>query len=75
MTESFAELFEQRLRDLYEQIVREVPGYRPTAFLAMLKQGGGMDTAKMLNTTMTDGFIRLWEAGRLDLTVEATMIV
>ena len=66
--------FEKTLRDLYEQIVREVSGYRPTAFLAMLNQAGGVDTAKRLNATMTDGFIRLWEADRLDLTVEATMI-
>ncbi len=66
--------FDQKLHDLYEQIVREVPGYRPTAFLAMLNELGGVETARRLNADVTDGFTRLWEEGRLDLAVEAAMI-
>ena len=41
---------------------REI-GYRPTRFRRMVGELGGADAS--------DGFTTLWEAGRLDLSVEA----
>ncbi len=51
-------------------------GYRPTYFLQMLDEHGPIDTARRLATATatSDGFTRLWELGRLDLTVEALMV-
>lgn len=42
----------------------------------MLAEHGGLATArKLLRTpTVSDGFAALWERGRLDLTVEATVV-
>jgi len=47
-------------------------GYTPSLFLRMVNEMGGVATAKKLigDPTPSDGFRRLWEMGRLDLTVE-----
>ena len=47
-------------------------GYTPSLFLQMVNDMGGVATAKKLinDPTPSDGFRRLWEMGRLDLTVE-----
>ena len=47
--------------------------YNATYFLQMLTERGGLATAKYLISTDTpsDGFTKLWECQRLDLTVEA----
>lgn len=51
-------------------------GYNPTYFLRMIHEIGGLRTAKqlVLSATPSDGFLRLWEMGRLDLTVEALLL-
>jgi len=48
-------------------------GYNPTYFTPMLAELGGVETARHLITAglVSDGFTRLWELCRLDLTVEA----
>jgi hypothetical protein len=51
-------------------------GYRASAFLGMLNARGGLETARRLinSTKPSEGYTRLWELGRLDLTVEATIV-
>lgn len=48
-------------------------GYRPTYFLRMVQELGGVEAARRLlaNASVSEGFTRLWEIRRLDLTVEA----
>lgn len=48
-------------------------GYRPTRFLQLLENQGPVNTAIQLvmEPTYHEGFTRLWELNRLDLTVEA----
>jgi len=55
---------------------RDEAGYRATAFLGMLNKRGGLQTARQLinSTKVSEGYTRLWELGRLDLTVEATVV-
>jgi hypothetical protein len=51
-------------------------GYRPSYFLQMLGNYGPVDTATRLVTAIKfhEGFTRLWELRRLDLTVEAIIL-
>lgn len=50
--------------------------YRPNYFLGMLSSDGGFQTAVRLlaASKVSDGFTRLWESGRLDLSVEALVV-
>ena len=50
-------------------------GYYANYFLRMVSEYGGLTAAKrLLNSDPSDGFVRLWEEGRLDLSVEALAI-
>ncbi|MBB6173002.1 hypothetical protein HNR23_003062 [Nocardiopsis mwathae] len=51
-------------------------GYRAHFFRRMLHENGALATAKQLlaKPTISDGFVELWERGRLDLTVEAVVL-
>ena len=51
-------------------------GYRPTYFIRMVHEFGGVGTAKRLLSTedLQAGLTRLWELGRLDLSVEASVL-
>jgi hypothetical protein len=51
-------------------------GYRPSYFLKMVSQKGGVATAHHLldKSGTSDGFTRLWELNRLDLSVEALVL-
>lgn len=51
-------------------------GYNPAYFVQMLDDRGGLATVKKLinDNTPSDGFTRLWELQRLDLTVEAVAL-
>lgn len=51
-------------------------GYRPSYFLQMLGNYGPVDTAIKLvtSTKFHEGFTKLWELSRLDLTVEAIVL-
>ncbi len=52
---------------------KDEAGYNATIFLRMLSERGAIATAHALIKTEqpSDGFTRLWERHRLDLTVEA----
>lgn len=67
--------FDQAMFDIYRRADAEI-GYRPTVFLDMLHRLGGVVTAKQLINAArpSDGYTRLYEANRLDLTVEAVVI-
>lgn len=51
-------------------------GYKPIAFEIMLGQQGAVETAHRLLATFEyqDGFRRLWELGRLDLSLECHVL-
>jgi hypothetical protein len=67
--------FGSAMKNIYQEAERKL-NYRPTYFLRMLSELGPLETARQLTmaSTPSDGFTRLWEAGRLDLTVEAHVI-
>ena len=51
-------------------------GYRATIFIGMVQDRGGLATAKALinSNVASDGYTKLFELGRLDLSVEAVVI-
>jgi hypothetical protein len=55
---------------------RDKYGYNPTGFINMISELGVLDSAKRLinSTKVSDGYTRLWELGRLDLSVEAIIL-
>ncbi|WP_187969326.1 hypothetical protein [Aquibium microcysteis] len=67
--------FEKAMHDIYV-IAKKDAGYNAKLFLQMLNQRGGLATAKhLINATQpSEGYTRLYERGRLDLTVEARVL-
>ena len=67
--------FEQAMIDLYQTTIVEC-NYRATRFLQLVLEHGGQAIAHILLATdaPSDGFVRLWECGRLDLTLEAQIL-
>ena len=63
--------FHQAMLEIYDKAISEVR-YRPGYFRMMLEELGGVKTAVRLLSTQNPqyGFDRLWESGRMDLTVE-----
>ena len=57
-------------------VVAQQNGYRPSVFIGMLSQFGGVGAAKRLLQTSEaqPGLTRLWELGLLHLSVEAHVI-
>lgn len=51
-------------------------GYKPTEFMRMVHERGGLEAVRTLlhKSTPSPGFDRLWELKRLDLTVEAHIL-
>jgi hypothetical protein len=68
-------LFNAATLDIYRQ-AKEQCHYTATRFLNMVVSRGGVETAKTLLATdvPSEGYVRLWECGRLDLTVEALVL-
>jgi hypothetical protein len=66
--------FDAAMMRLYQEAKKA--GYNATSFLNMLHDRGGRATARKLITdsTPSDGFTKLWEMGRLDLTVEHLVV-
>lgn len=64
--------FHREMEGLYRRIVSET-SYKPSRFLSMINQQGGVETARQLAgaPNPSEGFTVLWELGRLDLSVEA----
>jgi len=49
--------------------------YNPTRFLQMLNQYGAKETVKrLISEQASDGYTRLYLEGRLDLSIEATIL-
>jgi hypothetical protein len=70
-----AKKFDKELRRLVERVISET-AYRPERFIQMLNEHGGFQTAKILlhDKKLSEGFVKLWELGRLDLTMEAIIL-
>lgn len=68
--------FERAMRRLYTDTLAQT-GYRAGYFLQMVSELGGLGAAKTLlspGRPTHDGFTTLYLHGRLDLTVEATVL-
>jgi hypothetical protein len=67
--------FTAAMSDIYRR-AKDEAGYNATIFLRMLSERGALATAHALIHTEnpSDGFTRLWERNRLDLTVEAHVL-
>ncbi|MCU1676419.1 MAG: hypothetical protein JWM93_1177 [Frankiales bacterium] len=74
-TADLARAFHSDMVQLYQRSKQEV-GYNPTAFIRMVSDLGGVETAKRLVTQSgpSDGFATLWDAKRLDLAAEALVV-
>ena len=68
---------ERRFAEAMLAIYREAKeiGYTPSVLLRMLHEKGALRTARQLINASrpSDGYTRLWELGRLDLSVEAVV--
>ena len=73
--EGLEDRFERRMREIYEQAADEC-NYRPTRFLQMVNERGGLETAKIMlsKDDHPEGLTRLWEEGRLDISMEAAVL-
>lgn len=59
-----------------ERLKREI-GYNASRFVQMVGEVGGVETARHLLTgrDASDGFTTLWEHGRLEMSVEAQVLL
>ena len=75
MTESLEKEFGEAMLEIY-RLARSECRYNASYFIQMVNDRGGLQTAKHLLSIddPQSGFQRLWECGRLDLTVEAQAI-
>ena len=66
--------FDQAMIEIYNRCARECD-YRPTRFLQMVHDRGGLAAAKALlhASHPAEGLEILWEHGRLDLSVECVV--
>ena len=72
-------MIEQEFQEELEEACRiaiEQYGYRPKIFLRMMARHGARGAAKRLlsGNQWQEGFSRMWELNRLDLTVEAHVV-
>ena len=68
--------FDDEMLRIYERALSEAH-YRATRFLSMLSDHGGLETARILihSPAVSEGYTALWQRGRLDLTVEAVIVI
>jgi len=68
--------FTAAMLELYKRAKSEC-GYNATRYLSMVTEYGALETARKLlhAPTVSDGYTALWQAGRLDLTVEAVALL
>jgi len=68
--------FHEAMLEIYRRAKSEAD-YNATRFLGMVSERGGLETARFLlnAATVSDGYAALWERRRLDLTVEAAILV
>ena len=67
--------FHQAMVRVYER-ARDEANYNARYFIQMVSESGGLGAARRLlaSSAPAQGFTSLWEAGRLDLSVEATVL-
>ena len=67
--------FHKAMVNVYQTAKAEL-GYSPTRFIQMVSEQGGLQAARSLlaSSSVSDGFLTLWEHRRLDLTVEAHVL-
>lgn len=66
--------FHEEMLGIYDEA--STFGYRPTYFRRMVNDHGGVQAAKILlsKDAPSYGFERLWEQGRLDISVETLVL-
>ena len=64
------EEFEKRVQIAIKEMINL--GYKPKAFMSMIFESDTVTAVKKLlnNKNISEGFIKLWEKGRLDLSME-----
>lgn len=67
--------FHAAMVDVYHDAKRQA-GYNAAYFLRMVSELGGLGAARQLLHAghVSEGFTKLWEKGRLDLSVEAVVL-
>lgn len=70
--QALEEEFNARMYELYTDAQK--CGYNAIAFLTMVRERGGLAAAQHCLGEVTDGFSKLWEMGRLDLSVEYAVL-
>ncbi|MEQ1698540.1 MAG: hypothetical protein ABMA25_00425 [Ilumatobacteraceae bacterium] len=72
MTDELEQEFHRAMVNTYEVAKRDVH-YNATRFIQMIAERGGLGAAHQLvhASAVSEGFTRLWEVDRLDLSVEA----
>lgn len=68
--------FDEAMVDIYRRALSEAK-YKASRFLSMVQEDGGLATARYLihAPQVSDGYTALWERKRLDLTVEAMVLI
>jgi len=74
-TASLTADFGRAMKDVYVKARKEA-GYNATVYLRMLAEHGALGTARKLLASpgVSDGFVALWERGRVDLAVENVVL-
>ena len=70
--QNLGEQFRERLILLYHETGSVV--HYPRVLMEMVQNHGGIEAAKLIIQDMTCTFEKLWEAQRLDLSVEAVVL-
>lgn len=67
--------FHEAMKDIYFRAKKECK-YNAARFIQVVTEKGGVEAARslILKDGGTDGFAKLWELGRLDLSVEALVL-
>lgn len=75
MSKDLEDAFHQKMIEVYDRAKRECR-YMATRFYQMVNAHGGLAAAKMLLTSKQhpEGLTRLWEEGRLDISMEALVL-
>lgn len=73
MGDDLEKAFHRRMVELCDRAESECAGFRPDCLRAAIASEGGRAAAVRLiaEDAAPGGFVRLWELGRLDLSVEA----
>ena len=68
-------IFHEEMLGIYQKAKKEC-GYNATRFVQMVQEKGGLSAAKqwLSNDTPQEGLLKLWELGRLDLSMEALVL-